>query len=305
MLTPTLFSVSYAGLWGQHRLDLPAFIHKAGQLGYRAVELMGKRPHLSILDTSDGQIGRIRDAAESAGVEIATIAGYTNFTLGLGSEIPAAEFQIAYVRQLAAMAELLGAKIVRVFTGYATEPEAYGKDWDACVRAVRECAEAAAQHGVVLGLQNHHDVGVAVDSYIEFLDDVDHPNCRAMFDPWAPALHGEDLRAAARRLAPRMVQTTLADYVRLPRWAYQPGLVNYKRLDDMVRAVPLGDGFLDLDGFFAGLHEGGFDGYVAYEMCSPLRGGGSEENLDRAARASLDAIVRWSPRFRVGTTGEE
>jgi sugar phosphate isomerase/epimerase len=224
MLTPTLFSVSYAGLWGQHRLDLPAFIHKAGQLGYRAVELMGKRPHLSILDTDERQIGQIRDAASAAGVEIATIAGYTNFTLGLGTEVPAAEFQIAYVRQLAAMAELLGAKIVRVFTGYATEPEAYGKDWDACVRAVRECAEAAAQHGVVLGLQNHHDVGAAVDSYIEFLDDVDHPNCRAMFDPWAPALHGEDLRAAARRLAPRMVQTTLADYVRLPRWAYQPGL---------------------------------------------------------------------------------
>jgi sugar phosphate isomerase/epimerase len=96
----------------------------------------------------------------------------------------------------------------------------------------------------------------------------------------------------------------LADYVRLPRWAYQPGLVNYKRLDDMVRAVPLGDGFLDLDAFFAGLHEGGFDGYVAYEMCSPLRGGGSEENLDRAARASLEAIQRWSVRFSADTSAK-
>ena len=304
MLTATLFSVSYAGLWGQCRLDLPAFVHKAGELGYRAVELMGKRPHLSILDTDDRQIGQIVDAAGSAGVEIATIAGYTNFTLGLGTEVPAAEFQIAYVRQLAALAEKVGAKIVRIFTGYATEPEGYAKDWDACVRAVRECAEAAAQRGVVLGLQNHHDVGVGVDSYIEFLDDVDHPNCRAMFDPWAPALHGEDLRAVARRLAPRMVQTTLADYVRLPRWAYQPGLVNYKRLDDMVRAVPLGDGFLDLDAFFAGLHEGGFDGYVAYEMCSPLRGGGSEENLDRAATASLEAIERWSCRSSESTAAK-
>ena len=114
-----------------------------------------------------------------------------------------------------------------------------------------------------------------------------------MFDPWAPALHGDDLRACARRLAPRMVQTTLADYVRLPRFAYIPGLVNYRRLDDMVRAVPLGEGFLDLDGFFAGLREGGFAGYVAYEMCSPLRGGGSEENLDRAARKSLEKIRQW------------
>ena len=134
----------------------------------------------------------------------------------------------------------------------------------------------AADQGVILGVQNHHDVGVGVASYCEFLDEVDHPNCRAMFDPWAPALHGDDLKLWARRLAPRMVQTTLADYVRLPRYRYVPGLVNYEKLGDAVRAVPLGDGFLDLDGFFAGLREGGFDGYVAYEMCSPLRGGGGE-----------------------------
>ena len=91
-----------------------------------------------------------------------------------------------------------------------------------------------------------------------------------------------------------MVQTTLADYVRLPRYRYVPGLVNYRRLDDAVRAVPVGEGFLDLAGFFAGLREGGFDGYVAYEMCSPVRGGGGEDNLDRTARASLEAIRRLS-----------
>jgi sugar phosphate isomerase/epimerase len=129
-----------------------------------------------------------------------------------------------------------------------------------------------------------------VDAYVELLDDVGHPNCRAMFDPWSVALQGEDLYAAARRLAPRMVQTTLADYVRLKRFVYQPGLVNYRTLDAMVRAVPLGRGFLDLEGFFRGLHEGGFNGHVAYEMCSPLRGGGSELNLDTTARASLNKI---------------
>ena len=56
-----------------------------------------------------------------------------------------------------------------------------------------------------------------------------------------------------------------------------------------MRAVPLGQGFLDLEAFFAGLKEGGFrDGYVAYEMCSPLLGGGSMENLDRYARRFLE-----------------
>ena len=111
-----------------------------------------------------------------------------------------------------------------------------------------------------------------------------------MFDPWAPALNGEDMYSHAKALAPVMVQTTLADYVRLKRFAYMPGLVNYRPLPEMVRAVPVGEGFLDLDAFFEGLRAGGFSGYVAYEMCSPLRGGGSEANLDRTASLSLERI---------------
>jgi len=291
-MVPTLFSVSYAGLWGQHQLDLWSFLQKAAGLGYPAVELMGKRPHLSPLDVDDKMADEIRRTAEQAGIEIATIAGYTNFTLGRDTEVPSVEIQIAYVRRLAQLAHKLGAKIVRVFTGYATEPDGYGRDWDISVRAVRECAQAATDCGVLLGVQNHHDVGVGVDAYVEFLDDVGHPGCRAMFDPWAAALHGDDLRTCARRLAPRMVQTTLADYIRLPRYAYVPGLINYRRQDDMIRAVPLGDGFVDFDAFFAGLRDGGFEGYVAYEMCSPLRGGPTEENLDRTARIALAQIKR-------------
>jgi sugar phosphate isomerase/epimerase len=90
-----------------------------------------------------------------------------------------------------------------------------------------------------------------------------------------------------------MVQTTLADYVRLTRQVYRPHLVNYERQDPpAVRAVPLGEGFIDFDAFFAGLKEGGFDGYVAYEMCTPVRGGGSEANLDRTAARSLERIRR-------------
>jgi len=290
-MVPTLFSVSYAGLWGQASLDLEAFVQKAAALGYCAVMLMGKRPHLSVLDASDERLAALRQEAASAGVEVATVAGYTDFTAGqTAAEVPFVEMQVAYVDALARLGNALGAKLLRVFTGYTTDPAACGPDWDKCVKAVRECATVAQLHGVVLGVQNHHDVGVSADAYLEFLHDVDHHNCRAMFDPWSVALHGEDLYACAKTMAPYMVQTTLADYVRLKRFAYMPGLINYRELPAMVRAVPLGEGFVDLEAFLTGLKEGGFDGYVAYEMCSPLRGGGGMENLDAAARKSLDKI---------------
>lgn len=77
MMTPTLFSVSYAGLWGQHRLDPVQFIDKAARLGYSAVELMGKRPHLSVVDTTDDQLSRIRDAAGDRSPDIALHRGGT------------------------------------------------------------------------------------------------------------------------------------------------------------------------------------------------------------------------------------
>jgi sugar phosphate isomerase/epimerase len=290
-MIPTLFSVSYAGLWGQHSLDLLSFIARAADLGYSAVELMGKRPHLSTLDWSESELRGIKECASVHRIEIATLAGYTDFTVGKRSlEVPFGEMQVAYVRDLARMAQYLGARIVRVFTGYTTEDASYMDDWSRCVRCIRECSAIASDFGIILGLQNHHDVGIASDAFAEFLDDVNHPNCRAMYDPWSPALMGEDPYLGARLLAPRMVQTTLADYIRLKRFAYIPGLVNYRPLTEMVRAVPLGEGFIDLKRFFAGLKDGGFDGYVAYEMCSPLRGGGSEANLDATARASFNKI---------------
>lgn len=295
MMTPALFSVSYAGYWGQHQLSPVQFIHKAAVLGYAAVEIAGKRPHLSVLDYSNEEsLLAVRQAAEEAGVEIATIAGYTDFTSGRNSaEVPFIEMQVAYVRDLARMAECLGARIVRVFSGYETSAANYASDWDRTVKALREAAMVTQDHGVVLGLQNHHDLGVSTVGFEELLHDVDHPNLKAMFDPWSVALQGEDLYQAARRLAPAMVQTTLADYVRIPRYTYQPAQVNYVQQDPpAVRAVPLGEGFLDLEAFFAGLKEGGFSGYVAYEMCSPLRGGGSEANLDAAARKSLEHLRR-------------
>ncbi len=51
-MTPSLFSISYAGFWGQSTLSLAEFIRHAGALGYPSVMIAGKRPHLSPLDVT-------------------------------------------------------------------------------------------------------------------------------------------------------------------------------------------------------------------------------------------------------------
>jgi sugar phosphate isomerase/epimerase len=289
-----LFSVSYAGLWGQTRLELPAFIQRAKALGYQGVMLMGKRPHASILDLEAARRLELRAQLREAGLETACVAAYTSFTAGLECpEVPLLELQIRYVEEMARLAADLDCGLVRVFTGYESEGHPPAGLWNRCVDALRRCADAARPFGVTLGIQNHHDIALHTDALLEFLRDVARPNVKLMFDAWSPALCGEDLYQAAKKAAPFTVATTCADYVRLPRYAYAPDCVNYRPLHpDLARAVPMGEGFIDYPSFLRGLREGGFDGWINYEMCSPLRGGGDETNLDAVARQFLDYIRR-------------
>ncbi len=283
-----LHSVSYSGSWGQQFLPLEEFVDKAADLGFDGVMLMAKRPHLSALDWESGRRRRLRDRIESRGARQVCIAGYTNFTADLEhGEIPQREMQIRHVVELAEMARDLGGSLVRVFTGYESPAAAPQAQWKMVVEALRECSRRAAEFGVTIGVQNHHDLACGFESLDDLVAEIDEPNCRAMFDAWAPALHGADPAAAAKRLAARTVHTTIANYQLRPRYRYLPALVNYEKLTPGVQAVPMDEGFIDYTAFLAALEAGGFSGTVAYEMCSPLRGGGSIENLDAYARKFL------------------
>jgi sugar phosphate isomerase/epimerase len=285
-----LHSVSYAGVWpGQARLSLEDFLERARSLGFGAVMIMAKRPHLSVLDYDGLARRKLRTRLEALQLRAACLAGYTDFCMGADRlDIPMREIQILQVRELCRLAQELDCNLVRVFTGFEQTVASYEQQWQWCVSSLRECARWAAPLGVTVGVQNHHDIAGHEDSLLDLLNDIGESNCKAMFDAWSPALQGTDLAAAARKIAPHMVHTTVADYVRRPRFRYQPNLVNYGREDDVVRAVPMGEGFIDYPGFFRALGEAGFTGHVAYEMCSPLRGGGGEENLDRCARQFLN-----------------
>ncbi len=288
-MTPILHSVSYAGLWpGQAALDLEAFLDKAAELGFAGVMLMAKRPHLSLLEYSTDACLRLREGLERRGLSCPVLAGYNNFSADLEhGEVPQREIQIHYVAGLARMARDLGARVVRIFTAYEHPAAGYSQLWRMTVEALRECARRAADLGVTIGVQNHHDLAVDYRSLRDLLEEVDHPNCRACFDAWAPALHGTDIVEAARVMAPWVCHTTVADYQLRPRFRYQPALVNYAPEPAWVQAVPMGEGFIDYRGFFAALRAGGYDGTVGYEMCSPLKGGGSIENLDGYAQRFL------------------
>ena len=294
-LVPVLHSVSYAGVWrGQAKLDVDAFLVKAKELGFSHVELVGKRPHVSPLDYDAAARQKLKARMAELGLTLACLASYPDFTAGVEKAgIPAAEIGAIYVAESARLAKDLGTGCVRVFTGYERPGVAPDVQWGVVVQGLKLAGREAAKLGVTLAVQNHHDIAVHPDALLWLIKEVDEPNVRAAYDAWSPALAGlseAELEDSARRLAPFMVYTTVADYVKQPRLRYDATVTNYVRGDDLVRAVPFGKGFIDYEAFFRGLRAGGYRGYVAYEMCEVLDGGGSIENLDRTARHFLEAF---------------
>ncbi|MBI1787617.1 MAG: sugar phosphate isomerase/epimerase, partial [Acidobacteria bacterium] len=285
--------VSYAGAWGQAFLSVDQVVDKAGELGFQGVMLMAKRPHLSLLDYGQRERAALRQRLEERRMKSVCLAGYNNFTGDWEhGEIPHRDIQVHYIVELARLARDLGGNLVRIFTGYEHPAAGYTAQWNATVAAIRECAQRAAEFGVIIGVQNHHDLAAGYESQYDLIQAVNEPNCKALFDAWAPALHGADLGAAARKMAPLTAHTTVANYQRRPRYHYDGAVVNYTPLTPYVQAVPIDEGFIDYRTFLGEMSAGGFDGTVAYEMCSPLVGGGAIENLDHYARRFIDFITR-------------
>lgn len=301
-----LHSVSYSGVWeGQAALSLEEFIDKAAALDYDGLMLMAKGGHASLLTMNERKRREIRQRMQDKGVELACIAGYTDFTLGMERpDIPTNEMQIVYVRECARLAHDLtnsgggGGRIVRIFTGYERPELTPAQQWSRCVRAVKEAARQAAEYDVTLTVQNHHDIAVHPDAMADFLTDVDEPNVRAGYDAWAPVLQGQNQQQLAdgvRRLGRSIAQTIVADYVLQPRFHYAPSLTSYTPVQPEARAVLPGEGIIDYPTFFSALREVGFNGYVIFEMCSAIRGGGSLENLDRYARHFREWMGQFQP----------
>lgn len=77
----------------------------------------------------------------------------------------------------------MGGDVLRVFSGRRlAKSQDRRAIFDRMVTALQECAKVAADHGVILGLQPHHDFLKTADQTIELLSAVDNPWLRIVLD---------------------------------------------------------------------------------------------------------------------------
>jgi len=294
-----LHSVSYMGIWrGQATLTVDEFLVKAKELGFDGVMLAAKRPHVSLIDYDDAARQKLRARVKELGLNLVCLAGYNDFTAGVDrAGIPNIEIQAIYIGELARLARDLGTSMVRIYTGYERADIPYDKQYALVVEGLQMAGKIAAKYGVTLVIQNHHDIALHHDAMKWLLDEVNLPNVKAAFDCWSPTLEGlssEEIRQAVITMKPYIVHTTTADYKELPRFRYEITHTNYTKMESQMRAVPIGEGFLDYKTFINALKEIGYQGYITYEMCEVLEGGGSVENLDRAAKKFLEYVKQFN-----------
>lgn len=153
----------------------------------------------------------------------------------------------------------LGARIVRVFSYWRTvEPE---KCFDRIVAALRDLADKAAGHDLIIGLENEHACNIATGAETaRVLQALDHPNLKVVWDPANAYVSGENPFPDGYRRLPvdRIVHVHAKDC---------------RVTDHKPTFGPLGTCGIDWKGQIRALVEDGYRGYISLETHWPGPGG--------------------------------
>lgn len=287
-----LHSVSYSTTWrGQTALPLDAVVDKAAALGFDGIELIAKRPHASPIDLGAEGRQRLKEKIQAKGLVLACIAGYQDFSTDLDHpDMPHFEKELLYLRETVRLAHDLGCKIVRIYSGFLRPQVPFEDQWNWCVQYIREGAKFAEGQGVFLALQNHSEITVHHWDILKMIEEINSPAMRVALDAPYVIKTGVPLEKAVEEVGSLIVYSTASDHKSYPvSFHNHPSISRLPGYYTLMRSVtlPAGEGETDYLTFFRALKRVGYDSYMAYEICSPIQGGGSEANLDRCAKQSL------------------
>lgn len=289
-----LHSVSYTSTWeGQITLGIKDVVKKAVAMGYDGIEIVAKRPHVSPLDYDKKMRAELKDYVAAQGIEIACIAGYHDFVNDPHHmNVARLEKEILWLRETIDLAADLGCPLVRVFSGFCIPGVPRLKQWQWAVQGLKEGCRYAELKGVNLALQNHSEVTINYLDVLRMVNEVGSPNLKVEIDPPYLAMTGDDYDKVVKEVGKLLVHTVASDHkeIHVPMAWYHPTMVGTDNgYFQMVRKniVPVGQGMVDYRTFFKALIDIGYDGFVGYEVCSPIPGGGTEENIDSFCEMSL------------------
>jgi L-ribulose-5-phosphate 3-epimerase len=243
--------------------DLDAALGAMAEIGMTGAELRvisGK----NIIELTDEEVARARGQVEAHGMRVLSIASPLlkcvlpdgppldeRFQQDVFGSAYTFEDQPRLTRRAFEIARLAGARVIRVFSYWRTV-EPY-REYDRIAGALRELADQALEHGLIIGLENEHacNVGTGAEA-ARMLRAVDHPALKLIWDPANAFILGEIPYPGgyANLPADRIVHVHAKDCVmsgQKPVWG------------------PLGEMSVDWKGQVAALVRDGYKGAISLE----------------------------------------
>jgi sugar phosphate isomerase/epimerase len=121
---------------------------------------------------SEDYLRKIKQLSFRLGLDISGTAVGNDFCHPPGA---ARDEQIALVKRWVDHAEVLGAPVIRIFSGKARKDQTEAEAHKLAVAGIEECCDYAGQHGVFLALENHGGLTTKVDGLLALVSDVQSP----------------------------------------------------------------------------------------------------------------------------------
>ncbi len=178
------------------RLSLEDFVNDCAALGLQGAELTS---YYFPKDLTAEYLRSLRRHCFLLGLDVSGTAVGNDFCHPAGEKRDA---EIAHVKQWVEYAAILGAPVIRIFSGHphGTSVEEAHK---LAVSAIEECCEYAGQHGVLLALENHGGLTETPAGLLALVKDVQSPWFGVNLD--TGNFHGSDPYADLAQLAPYAV----------------------------------------------------------------------------------------------------
>ncbi|CAN5428071.1 sugar phosphate isomerase/epimerase [soil metagenome] len=237
-------------------MDIPGFIHEAKRAGAEGVELLDyfygpDRVH---------RTPAIKEALAETGLPVPIFSVSNDFSQ-LDSE--KREAALDRIRYGVDEAVNYGSGVVRVFAGDVKEGVTFDQARAWIVEGLRKGAEYAADHGIMLALENHGTLAGRSEQVRGILNDVGHPVLGANPDTGNFQLVGQKGHEAIRDVADLAAMVHFKDFAPEPEG--HEGFA-YTALDgSRWVGTAIGEGVVDLGACIAALREKGFEGWLSVE----------------------------------------
>ncbi|HVU89829.1 MAG TPA: sugar phosphate isomerase/epimerase family protein [Pirellulales bacterium] len=151
------------------KLSLEDFLTDCAKMQLEGTELTS---YYFPKDPTNEYLRHLKQRSFDLGLDISGTAVGNDFCVPPG---PKRDEQIADVKRWIERAEVLGAPVIRIFSGHAQQGASVEEAHKLAVAGIEETCQYAGEHGVYLALENHGGLTATADGLLTLVRDVKSP----------------------------------------------------------------------------------------------------------------------------------